>query len=97
LPARVAAAAAGLYRLSFNKWYVDELYDAIIVRPTVALAHGLWRGVDVFIIDGAVNGVGRVTQAWGTLLRVMQTGQLQHYALFMALGAVLMVGLYLLG
>jgi len=97
LPARVAASAAGLYRLSFNKWYVDELYDAIVIRPTVALAHALWRGVDVFIIDGAVNGVGRVTQAWGTVLRVMQSGQLQHYALFMALGAVLMVGLYLLG
>ncbi|MBI3606859.1 MAG: NADH-quinone oxidoreductase subunit L [Nitrospirae bacterium] len=97
LPARVAASAAGLYRLSFNKWYVDELYDAIIVRPTVALARGLWRGVDVLIIDGAVNGVGRVTQAWGAALRVMQSGQLQHYALFMALGAVLMVGLYLLG
>jgi NADH-quinone oxidoreductase subunit L len=97
LPARVAASAAGLYRLSFNKWYVDELYDAIVIRPTVALAHALWRGVDVFIIDSAVNGVGRVTQAWGTVLRVMQSGQLQHYALFMALGAVLMVGLYLLG
>jgi NADH-quinone oxidoreductase subunit L len=96
LPARLAAATGGLYRLSLNKWYVDELYDAVFVRPTVTLANGLWRAIDVLVIDGAVNGVGRVTQAWGALLRVMQSGQLQHYALFMAVGAVLMVGIYLL-
>ena len=97
LPARLAASAAGFYRLSLNKWYVDELYDRVFVRPTVALARGLWRGVDVAVIDGAVNGVGRVTQACAALLRVMQSGQLQHYALFMALGAVLVVGVYFLG
>jgi len=62
----------------------------------VTLANGMWRAIDVLVIDGAVNGVGRVTQAWGALLRVMQSGQLQHYALFMAVGAVLMVGIYLL-
>jgi NADH-quinone oxidoreductase subunit L len=96
LPARLAASAAGLYRLSLNKWYVDELYDRIFVRPTVAAAQALWRGIDVLVIDGAVNGVGRVTQAWGSVLRVMQSGQLQHYALFMAIGTVLVVGVYLL-
>jgi NADH-quinone oxidoreductase subunit L len=48
------------------------------------------------VIDGAVNGVARVTQAWGGVLRVMQSGQLQHYALFMAIGVVLVVGVYLL-
>ncbi len=96
LPGRLAASAAGLYRLSLNKWYVDELYDKIFVRPTVQAALALWRWVDVLVIDGAVNGVGRVTQAWGSALRVMQSGQLQHYALFMAIGAVLVVGVYLL-
>jgi NADH-quinone oxidoreductase subunit L len=96
MPARLASSAAGLYRLSFNKWYVDEWYDKIFVRPTVATALALWRGVDVLVIDGAVNGVARVTQAWGSALRVMQSGQLQHYALFMAIGAVLVVGVYLL-
>jgi NADH-quinone oxidoreductase subunit L len=96
LPGRLAASAAGLYRLSLNKWYVDELYDKIFVRPTVQAALALWRWVDVLVIDGAVNGVARVTQAWGSALRVMQSGQLQHYALFMAIGAVLVVGVYLL-
>ena len=96
LPQRLASAAGALYRVSLNKWYVDEIYDAVFVRPTVALANALWRGVDVAVIDGAVNGVGRLTQAGAALLRVMQTGQLQHYALFMALGAVLVVGIYFL-
>jgi NADH-quinone oxidoreductase subunit L len=96
LPARLAASAAGLYRLSLNKWYVDELYDKAFVRPTVNMANALWRHFDVLVIDGAVNGVARVTQAWGGVLRVMQSGQLQHYALFMAIGAVLVVGVYLL-
>jgi NADH-quinone oxidoreductase subunit L len=96
LPGRLAASAAGVYRLSLNKWYVDELYDTVFVRPTVAAAHALWRGIDVLVIDGAVNGVARTMQAWGAVLRVMQSGQLQHYALFMAIGAVLVVGVYLL-
>jgi NADH-quinone oxidoreductase subunit L len=96
LPARLASSAAGLYQLSLNKWYVDELYDKVFVRPTVQLATTLWRGFDVRVIDGAVNGVARLTQAWGGVLRVIQSGQLQHYALFMAIGAVLVVGVYLL-
>ncbi len=96
LPARLAASAAGLYRLSLNKWYVDEVYDKLFVRPTVAAAEALWRVIDVLVIDGAVNGVARVTQAWAAALRVMQSGQLQHYALFMVVGAVLVVGVYLL-
>ena len=97
LPARLASALRPFYQLSFHKWYVDEIYDAIFVRPTVALARGLWRGVDVVFIDGFVNGVAHATQAWGAMLRVMQSGKLQHYALFMAVGAVLVVGLYFLG
>jgi NADH-quinone oxidoreductase subunit L len=96
LPARLAASAGNLYQLSLNKWYVDEFYDKVFVRPTVQLATTLWRGFDVRVIDGAVNGVARVTQAWGGVLRVMQSGQLQHYALFMAIGVVLVVGVYLL-
>jgi NADH-quinone oxidoreductase subunit L len=95
-PARLVERHPVMYRILLNKYYVDELYDAVFVRPTVTLANGLWRAIDVLVIDGAVNGVGRVTQAWGALLRVMQSGQLQHYALFMAVGAVLMVGIYLL-
>ena len=49
----------GLYRLLLNKYYVDEMYDAAIVQPIrIVSQEGLWRGFDVHVIDGAVNGVG---------------------------------------
>jgi NADH-quinone oxidoreductase subunit L len=96
LPSRLAVRLQGLYQLSFNKWYVDELYDRIFVRPTVDLARWLWDILDVRVIDRAVNGVGWVTEAWARGLRLMQSGQLQHYALVMVLGAFVIISMYLL-
>src|SRR5213594_3123849 len=96
LPDRLARQWQQLYRLSFNKWYVDEAYDRTVVRPTFQLADRLWNGVDVAVIDGAVNGVAR-TIAWGgSLMRLIQSGQTQHYALGMTVGAVLILTMYLL-
>jgi NADH-quinone oxidoreductase subunit L len=96
LPDRLARQWQRLYRLSFNKWYVDEAYDRTVVRPTFQLADRLWNGVDVAVIDGAVNGVAR-TIAWGgSLMRLIQSGQTQHYALGMTVGAVLILTMYLL-
>ena len=96
LPDRLAQQWREAYALSFNKWYVDELYDRTIVQPTVALANGLWKIVDVQVIDGMVNGVGAATVLWGRALRLIQSGEVQHYALAMALGAVAILGMYLL-
>jgi len=96
LPKRLAERVAALYRLSLNKWYVDELYDRIFVRPTIRMANGLWREVDVRMIDGVVNGVGWSALAWAGAMRRIQSGQLQHYALVMALGAFIMLTVYLL-
>jgi len=95
LPAAWAARFTTLYELSFNKWYVDEVYDRLFVRPTVALARGLWRGVDVRIIDGVVNGIAATIRRWGQNVQAMQSGQLQHYALLMAFGLAMLVGMYL--
>jgi len=96
LPDRLARQWQQLYHLSFNKWYVDEVYDRAVVRPTFQLADRLWNGVDVAVIDGAVNGVAR-TIAWGgSLMRLIQSGQTQHYALGMTVGAVLILTMYLL-
>ncbi len=95
LPDRLAARWERAYRLSANKWYVDELYYATVVRPTFSLADGLWKQVDVAIIDGAVNGVARVIAWGGWLLRLIQSGQTQHYALGMTAGAVLLLTVYL--
>jgi len=96
LPDRLAGQWPRLYRLSLNKWFVDEAYDRLVVRPTVALAGWLWRSVDMAIIDGAVNGVARAIAWWGWLMRLFQSGQTQHYALGMALGAVVILGVFLL-
>jgi NADH-quinone oxidoreductase subunit L len=96
LPERLALQWPRLYRLSFNKWYVDETYDVTVVRPTFRLADRLWRSVDVAVIDGAVNGVARGIAWWSWFMRLAQTGQTQHYALGMAAGAVLILTLYLM-
>ncbi len=96
LPDLLAQQWQQLYRLSFNKWYVDEAYDRMLVRPTVRLADRLWSGVDVAVIDGAVNGVARAIAWGGWLMRLAQSGQTQHYALGMTVGAVLILTVYLL-
>ncbi len=85
-----------LYRLSFHKWFVDELYDRILVRPTVNLALLLWRWIDTAVIDGLVNGVAYTTRDWAAAMRRIQSGQIQHYAMYMAVGAFLMISIYLL-
>jgi len=93
LPDRLAQRWRTAYEWSLHKWYVDEAYDRSIVRPTFAAASELWKRVDVAVIDGAVNGVARAI-AWGAwFLRLLQSGQTQHYALGMALGAVVILTL----
>jgi NADH-quinone oxidoreductase subunit L len=93
---RLAEQWQGLYRLSLNKWYVDELYDRFVVQPTFRLAKRLWNKVDVALIDGAVNGVARGIAWIAWFLRLIQSGQTQHYALGMTLGAVIILTVYLL-
>jgi NADH-quinone oxidoreductase subunit L len=95
LPDRFARQWQSLYRASLNKWYVDEAYDRTIVRPTFFAATELWKRVDVNVVDGAVNGVARAIAWGGWLLRLMQSGQAQHYALGMALGAVVLFTMFL--
>ena len=95
LPDRLAGQWQRVYCLSLNKWYVDEAYDRAVVRPTVRLADRLWTWVDVAMIDAAVNGVARAIAWWGWVMRLVQSGQTQHYALGMTLGAVVILTVYL--
>lgn len=96
LPDRLAREWQALYRGSLNKWYVDEAYDRLFVRPTFTAATELWKRVDVALVDGAVNGVARGIAWGGWLLRLIQSGQTQHYALAMALGIVVIVTMFLI-
>jgi NADH-quinone oxidoreductase subunit L len=91
-----AARLGGLHRLLVNKYYVDEIYDAVIVQPVKRLSTGaLWRGVDAGLIDGTVNGVGLVVRGWSAVLRRLQTGSVRAYAMSVFVGVVSIVGYYL--
>jgi NADH-quinone oxidoreductase subunit L len=73
-----------------NKWYVDELYDATIVRPLEATSRFFWRVVDA-IIDGIAAMLGYVVQGFGDLLRFFQTGNVRNYALMLFLGVIVFI------
>jgi len=94
----MARRLSGPYRLLLNKYYVDELYDAVIVQPIKQLStFGLWKGADVGLIDGAVNGVGAAVRGTSGVLRRLQTGSIRAYAASLFLGVVLILGWYLIG
>jgi NADH-quinone oxidoreductase subunit L len=91
LPDTLTASAPGIYRLLWNKYYVDELYDALVVRPYVALSRLFWQVVDSQLIDGAVNGVGELVRWLGGRVRRLQTGDVQTYAFAMLVGAICVI------
>jgi len=94
---KVARSAAPIYTLLLNKYYVDELYNALFVQPIKQLSTVLlWRGVDAGLIDGSVNGVGALVRGTSTRLRRLQTGSIRAYAASLFLGAVLILGWYLM-
>ena len=88
---RIAARFSGLYRLLWNKYYIDELYDALFIQPYVRLSRYFWQTVDSGLIDGAVNGVADLVGEVGGRVRRLQTGNVQAYALAMLIGALLVV------
>jgi NADH-quinone oxidoreductase subunit L len=81
---------AGFAKVLENKWYVDELYDAIIVRPLNALASFLNTFFDTKVVDGIVNGVGRLINYGGRQLRWLQSGQVGTYVLLMVVSMLLL-------
>ena len=88
-PKRWAQSVRGLYLLLLNKYYVDEIYAALIVRPLLWISTNvLWHGVDEGVIDGVVNGSARVARASGSELRKLQSGNMRSYAAWVLIGAV---------
>jgi NADH-quinone oxidoreductase subunit L len=88
----VAGSAKGLYNLVYNKYFVDELYDAAVVNPLVSGSRTvLWKGVDAGLIDGAVNGVGSRAQGFGSILKLLQSGNIRSYATWVLFGSVLVI------
>jgi NADH-quinone oxidoreductase subunit L len=92
----VARRFSGLHRLLTNKYYVDEIYDATVVQPIrIVSEEGLWKIVDVRVIDAAVNGIGGGVAGTSEILRRVQSGSVRTYAASLFLGVVLILGYYL--
>jgi NADH-quinone oxidoreductase subunit L len=96
LPPRLAAALRPLYLLSFNKWYFDELYDLVFVRPAKQIGYGLWKRGDGGLIDGlGPDGLASAARALAQRAVRLQTGYVYHYAFAMLIGVAAIVTWYL--
>jgi NADH-quinone oxidoreductase subunit L len=92
----MARRFSGLHRLLMNKYYVDELYDTAIVHPIEVISEqGLWRGADVKLIDGTVNGAAAIVDMGASVLRLLQSGSVRIYASSVIVGVVVILGYYL--
>ncbi|RLJ60304.1 NADH dehydrogenase subunit L [Litoreibacter meonggei] len=98
LPGRLAANQPHLYQFLLNKWYFDELYDVIFIRPAKWLGNFLWTRGDGKIIDGSINGVAMGAVPFLTRLAGRaQSGFMFHYAFAMVIGVVLIITWFAIG
>jgi NADH-quinone oxidoreductase subunit L len=98
LPARMAARNGIVYQFLYNKWYFDELYDFIFVRPAKWLGYKLWKIGDGKIIDGVgPDGVAAAVSDWTKSIVRLQTGYVYHYAFAMLIGVVLLATWFMVG
>jgi NADH-quinone oxidoreductase subunit L len=96
IPDQMAQSFSGVHTLLLNKYYVDEIYDAAVVQPIKTVSTvGLWKGMDVRVVDGIVNGAGYVVGGFAAGLRLLQTGSVKSYAAGTFLGAVAILAYYL--
>lgn len=90
----IASRFSGLHKLLWNKYWVDEIYQMAIVSPIFMISRDfLWKVVDVILIDGIINGSARAVGAGGNILRRMQSGVAQNYALLMMLGIIVLIAI----
>jgi NADH-quinone oxidoreductase subunit L len=92
LPGKIVSALGGLYTVVYNKYFVDEIYDAAVVTPLIeGSTTVLWHTVDQGVIDAAVNGVGYQSKGIGGILRLIQSGNIRSYATWVVLGSVVVL------
>ena len=95
---KLAAQFGGLYKLVWNKWYIDNIYEMVIVIPLQKMSHAfLFRFVDKGMIDGAINGSARATGEFANVLRRMQTGVAPNYVALFVAGILFVLGWVLWG
>jgi NADH-quinone oxidoreductase subunit L len=95
LPKLAAEKFKGLYKLVYNKYYVDELYEILFINSLKNLGTGLWKGFDEFVIDGTINGIAYFIGLLSGVMRKMQTGMVQNYAFAMMIGGIVLVAYYI--
>jgi NADH-quinone oxidoreductase subunit L len=98
LPAKLAANQSHLYQFLLNKWYVDEIYDFLFVRPAKRIGHFLWKRGDGAVIDGFLNGVAMgIVPFFTRLAGRWQSGYVFTYAFAMVLGIAVLITIMMLG
>jgi NADH-quinone oxidoreductase subunit L len=93
--AEPGAGGGVFYQVSLNKYYVDEIYDFIFVRPFTAISTFFARFIDPWVIDGAVNGVAATARGFSMIWRGLQTGNVQHYVAMFLVGTLALLAYYL--
>jgi NADH-quinone oxidoreductase subunit L len=96
LPMQMAQTFRPIYLLFLNKWYFDEIYNAIFVQPAIRLARALWQTGDVTVIDGVPNGLAAMTTEGSREVVKIQTGSVAVYAFAMLIGVVVLIGIFML-
>ncbi len=92
LPAKIASALGGLYRTVLNKYYIDEIYGALIIKPLLVVSRNVfWRGIDGVVIDGSVDGAAAGAQRASGVAGRMQSGNIRSYAAWVAIGAAVVL------
>ncbi len=94
LPGILAEKGKAFYTVLINKYFVDEIYEFCFIDSLKSLGTVLWKGFDDVVIDGAVNGTGRLIVGWSGVLRRIQTGFVQSYAFSMIIGGIIVFGYY---
>ncbi len=95
LAGRVQKSFSGIYRILYGKYFVDELYGAVIVRPLINGSIFLWKIVDVILIDGILNGLAYLVGDISRGFRQIQTGRLRSYVTVFALGVIIIMGIFI--
>ncbi|MBI5183661.1 MAG: NADH-quinone oxidoreductase subunit L [Nitrospinae bacterium] len=95
IPERFTKRYQTLYRVILNKYYIDDIYDALIVMPIKNGANLLWKGFDDLVIDGIVNGIAYLVEQWSKVMRIIQSGYVRDYAFSMVIGLVIMLLFFL--
>jgi len=95
LTGKLRNSLSAIHKLLHGKYFVDEIYNAMVVRPLINFSLFLWKIIDVFIIDGIANGLATIMGDVSTVIRPVQSGRIRTYATIFLFGVIVLVGIFL--